>query len=140
MSKVIPVLGSKGFVKDLLVMVDEAMTNFYLSQRSQSDSWRGNITSLSDLIRLHGNDARDLKTHAQLALDSYFGRQFVYVDLKIDVIDNQTSLDLQIDAILGNGVDQVNVAHVIMSKDSVIKSIIDLQNNGAEVIPADLLR
>lgn len=139
MAKVIPVLGDKGFVTDLPIMVDEAMSNFYLTQRSQSDSFRGKLTSLADILRLYGNHSADLRVQMKTILGDYLERQFSYVDLTITTVDSPTSIQLQISAILGNGIDQMDIVHGIEYTDSRIKAIIDLQNDGKPVIPADVL-
>lgn len=138
MAKCIPILDANGFSTDLPIKADEAMSNFYITQRSQSDSFRGQVVSLSHLIQQHGNDPRTLQTETQRILGSYLERQFDGVDLRVTTEVTGPSIDLQIDAILRDGDDQINLVHAVTYTNSKIKSIIDLQNTGKEIIPADL--
>ena len=138
MAKCIPILDANGFSTDLPIKVDEAMSNFYVTQRSQSDSFRGKVVSLSHLIQKFGNDPRQLQEQTQTILGAYFQRQFDGVDLRVTTEVKGPSIDLQIDAILRDGDEQINLVHAVTYTNSKIKSIIDLQNNGKEIIPADL--
>lgn len=138
MAKCIPILDANGFSTDLPIKADEAMSNFYITQRSQSDSFRGQVVSLSHLIQQFGNDPRQLQEQTKRILGAYFERQFDGVDLAVTTEVNGPSIDLQIDAILRDGDDQINLVHAVTYTNSKIKSIIDLQNNGKEIIPADL--
>ncbi len=139
MAKVIPVLDEKGFVTDLKIKADQALSNFYLSQRSQSDSFRGNIVSLSDLLRRFGNDPKQLRDRTQELLSNYFARQFDAADVQVLTQVTGPSIDLQIDAILRDGDQEITLSHAVNATNSIIKSIIDLQNTGKEIIPADLI-
>lgn len=139
MAKVIPVLDEKGFVTDLVIKADQALSNFYISQRSQSDSFRGQIVSLSDLIRRFGSDPKQLRDAAQELLSNYFSRQFDAADVQVTTAVTGPSIDLQIDVILRDGAQEITLSHAVKATNSIIKSIIDLQNTGKEIIPADLL-
>ncbi len=140
MSRVIPVLGPAGFASDLTIKADEALTNFYVSQRSQSDMYRGNITSLGDLIARLGNNRTELENATRLALQSYLERQFDSVDLTVNAVEKGSSIDLQISAILRDGDKSIDIAHVATASDSRIRSVIDLQNEGRPFIPADFVQ
>ena len=139
MAKIIPVLDPNGFVSDLIIKVDQAMSNFYITLRSQTDSYRGNLVSLADLIREFGDNPRQLKEQATIILQGYFDRQFDEATLNIKAVDTPGSgIDLQIYAILRDGNNEVNIAHSVTAANSRIKAIIDLQNDGKEIINADL--
>lgn len=139
MARVVPVLGSAGFATDLTIKADEALTNFYISQRSQSDIYRGAIVSLGDIISRYGNSPSDLETEVRETLEDYFGRQFEEVNLDVKTVTKGPSIDLQIGAILRDGDKSIDIQHVVTSSDSKIRSIIDLQNDGKPFILADLL-
>ena len=138
-TRVIPVLGSAGFATDLTIKADEALTNFYISQRSQSDMYRRSIVSLGDLIANWGNSPIDLERETRSALEDYFERQFDEVTLDVSTVVTGNSIDLQIGAILRDGDKTIDIQHVVSSTDSKIRSIIDLQNDGKPFILADLL-
>lgn len=139
MAKVIPVLDPNGFVTDLIIKVDQAMSNFYITQRSQTDSFRGQLVSLSDLVRRFGDNTRKLQEETTQLLQSYFDRQFDEATLNVKAVDTPGSgIDLQIYAILRDGNNEVNIAHSVSATNSRIKAIIDLQNDGKEIINADL--
>lgn len=137
MARVIPVLGSAGFAVDMTIKADEAMSNFYICQRSQSDMYRGNIASLGDIISRLGNNSVDLPTEVQRVLSAYLGRQFSSVDLDVKANVQGSSIDLRITAILRDGKRSVDIAHVVSASDSKIRSIVDLQNNGKPIYLAD---
>lgn len=138
-TRVIPVLGSAGFATDLTIKADEALTNFYISQRSQSDMYRLSIVSLGDLIAKWGNSPIDLERETRSVLEDYFERQFDEVTLDVTTVVTGNSIDLQIGAILRDGDKTIDIQHVVSSADSKIRSIIDLQNDGKPFILADLL-
>lgn len=137
MARVIPVLGSAGFAVDMTIKADEAMSNFYICQRSQSDMYRGNIASLGDIISRLGNNSVDLPTEVQRVLSAYLERQFSSVDLDVKATVQGSSIDLRITAILRDGKRSVDIAHVVSASDSKIRSIVDLQNNGKPIYLAD---
>lgn len=139
MARVIPVLGSPGFATDLTIKADEALTNFYISQRSQSDIYRGSIASLGDIVAQYGNSSMDLESEVRDVLDSYLSRQFDEVTLDVNTVTKGNSIDLQISVILRDGTKSIDIQHVVTSSDSKIRSIIDLQNDGKPFILADLL-
>jgi len=138
-TRVIPVLGSAGFATDLTIKADEALTNFYVSQRSQSDIYRGSIVSLGDLVAKWGNSPIDLENETRSVLEDYFERQFDEVTLDVTSVVTGNSIDLQIGAILRDGDKTIDIQHVVSATDSKIRSIIDLQNDGKPFILADLL-
>lgn len=139
MARVIPVLGSAGFATDLTIKADEALTNFYISQKSQSDMYRGQIVSLGDIISRLGNNPSGLEDEVRDILDGYFSRLFDEVTLDVNTVVRGPSIDLQIGAILRDGDKSIDIQHVVTSSDSKIRSIIDLQNDGKPFILADLL-
>lgn len=137
MAKIVPVLDSNGWVTDLPIKADQALCNIYLTLRSQTDSFRGHLVSLADMIRQFGNNPRQLVDHVQETLQGYFDRQFEEANVKVSATETGPSIDLQIDAILRDGTEQINLVHAVTYTNSKIQSIIDLQNNGKEIIPAD---
>lgn len=139
MAKVIPVLGKAGFVTDLAIKADEALSNFYLTQQSQSDSFRGGLVSLAALLQKYGNNERILVEETTNLLQPYFDRQFDACNLKVVATLTGPNINLQIDAILRDGNDEITLVHAVTYTNSKIQSIIDLQNTGREIIPADLL-
>lgn len=139
MAKIIPVLDPNGFVSDLIIKVDQAMSNFYITLRSQSDSYRGQLVSLSDLVRTYGDQPRQLQERTRELLQTYFDRQFDEATLNVKAAEiGGSGIDLQIYAILRDGTNEVNIAHSVTAANSRIKSIIDLQNEGKAIVFADL--
>jgi len=139
MPRIIPVLGSPGFASDLTIKADEALSNFYITQRSQSDMYRGSVVSLGDIISRYGNNPQELESEVRRVLEPYFQRQFDEVTLTVTTTTKDSSIDLQISAILRDGNKSIDLQHVVTSTDSKIRSIIDLQNDGTPFISVDLL-
>lgn len=140
MAKVIPVLGPAGFTSDLTIKADEALSNFYITQRTQSDMYRHSISSLGSIIVETGMDEMLLENKVRSTLESYLGKQFDQVDLTVSTSVNPSGgIDLQISAILRDGEKTIDIHHVVTAKDSRIRSIINLQNEGRPFIHADLL-
>ena len=137
MAKIVPIFDRKGFITDLVTKADQAMCNLYLTQRSQTDSFRGHVVSLADIIMQYGNNTRDLVNNTTTILQGDFDRQFEECTLSIYAKENGPGIDLHIDAILRDGNEQINLVHAVNYTNSKIKSIIDLQNQGKEIIPAD---
>lgn len=137
MARIVPVLGPAGFASDLTIKADEALANFYIAQRSQSDMYRGSVASLSDIISRVGNNAMDLESETRRVLEAYLQRQFDEVTLDVTTVTRGSSIDLQISAILRDGEQSLDLQHVVTASDSKIRSIIDLQNHGRPFITAD---
>lgn len=139
MARVIPVLGPAGFASDLTIKADEALANFYITQKSQSDFYRGSVVSLSAIISKYGNNPIELQNETYATLNGYFTRQFDVAELTVTAVDKGASIDLQISVILRDGDRSIDIAHVVTASDSKIRSIIDLQNEGRPFVPADVL-
>lgn len=139
MARVVPVLGSEGFATDLIIKADQALANFYVSQKSQTDMYRGQIVSLGNYISRYGNSPMELETEVRDGLEGYFERQFDEADVEVRTVVTGSSIDLQISVILRDGENTIDIRHVVTSSDSKIRSIIDLQNDGKPFITADLL-
>lgn len=139
MAIVVPVIDANGFVTDINLKADHALSNFYITQRSQTDHFRGSVTSLADIIRRFGNNPMQLQEHTQAVLEVYLGSQFEAVDLTVTATTTGPSINLQIEAILRDGANAINLVHAVTATNSIIKSIIDLQNDGKEIIPADTI-
>lgn len=134
MARVIPVLGAAGFATDLSIKADEAMANFYITQRSQTDMYRGQVTSLSSIISEFGNNRMNLENEVRRVLQNYLERQFDSVELTVSAESTLTSIDLQISAILRDGNKSIDLKHIVSAVNSKIRSIIDLQNDGRPFI------
>lgn len=133
MARVVPVLGSAGFTDDITIKVDQVLSNFYLTQASQTDVYRGSVVSMPDIIRRYGNDPLVLERETRNVLDGYLSRHFDEVNLTINAILSGDSIDLQITAILRDGERSLDIHHAVNSKNSKIRSIIDLQNDGKPI-------
>lgn len=139
MGKVVPVLGAAGFSSDLVVKVDQVMSNFYICQPSQSDFFRDNIASLGGIIAMHGNSEIACVREIREKFGPYLSRQFDEV-IQLDINSSTTTdggIEIQITAIVRDGNKSIDIAHVVSSKDSKIRSIIDLQNDGRPIKFAD---
>lgn len=135
----IPVLGPAGFTTDINIKADEALANFYISQRSQSDLYRHSTSSLGSLVAAYGNDAITMEREVKETLDNYLGRQFEQADVTVDAHDLDTGgFELRISVILRDGDTALDIRHMVETEESKIKSIIDLQNHGKPFIHADL--
>lgn len=134
MPKIIPVLGGAGFASDLAVKADQAISNFYITLRSQSDLYRGSVTSLSDIIANYGSNRLRLRDEVKQSLGLYLERQFDDVDLVVNAEETTDGgIELQISLILRDGDRYVDIQHLVSSKDSRIRSIVDLQNEGRPI-------
>ncbi len=136
MARVIPVLGAAGFATDLTIKADEVMSNFYITQRSQTDLYRGQVTSLSSIVSQFGNNRLELENEVRLRLQNYLDRQFDSAELDVSALSTPSGIDLQISAILRDGDKSIDLKHVVSSANSKIRSIIDLQNDGKPFIAA----
>ena len=60
MGKPLPTLSSSGFVSGIAEKADRLMSYYFVSEDSQSNLYRGQITSLPKQIQLLGNDEQAL--------------------------------------------------------------------------------
>lgn len=139
MARTVPVLGPAGFTTDMVIKADHAMSNFYITLPSQTDIYRGSVTSLGDIIRRYGNDALQVEQEMQRSLTGYLERQFEEVSVSVTAVTHADRIEIQITAILRDGEKNLDLHHVVTATDSKIRSIIDLQNNGRLIIQDALL-
>lgn len=74
--KVVPELGAGGWVEDPIEQLNLLFGHMLSADYSQSNIYRGNVTSIQYLIANHQDDPTNLKSAVDAALTEYLGRYF----------------------------------------------------------------
>ena len=133
MGNVLPTLSSSGFVSGIAEKADRLMSYYFASEASQSNLYRGEITSLPKQIQLLGNDEAALSTRIRTELERLFGNYFDGVEVNVNTdIPNAADpnrINVTVSATLIEGGQQYSLGRLINVVNSRIAKIIDINNN-----------
>lgn len=129
-------LGKEGLLADPDLKIDYLMASFFFSKHSQTTLYRGNITSLTKLIQLHGNDPLTMKRELEDALIKYLRKYFPSVDITVTVEDpDEPGIKLQLNGMVSNEtsiqINPISIGYSLYTRDSIVKSIIKLTTGEA---------
>lgn len=133
MGNILPTLSSSGWVDEIAEKADRVMAYFFVSEYSQSNIFRGNITSLPHLIQKFGNEPEVLKSEISRKVQDLLGRYFdeVSVDAEITNEDQPHSrMDLQITVRLRDNGVSYSLARVIKTLNGKVEEFIRVNNEG----------
>lgn len=88
----VPTLTSAGWVSDIVTKATSLMDYFLTSEESQSQLFRGNISSLPYLVQQHGNEPYRLEERTQSTLTRYLSKYFEEAQVRVSA-DNLESED-----------------------------------------------
>jgi len=91
MSSAIPHLSRDGWLKDPSTMVNKLFEYFLVSEYSQSNTYRGKITSLKYILE-QNTASDDIKSEIIKALVNMYNRYFTDILINIDITDDDTSM------------------------------------------------
>lgn len=133
MGRALPTLSSSGFVNGIAEKADRLMSYYFTSEASQSNLYRGEITSLPKQIQLLGNDESGLASRIRVELERLFGYYFDAVEFEVITdVPNPTDpnrINVTISATLIDNGQQYSLGRLINVVDSQIARIIDINNN-----------
>ncbi len=99
--KLVPTLSGRGWLRSPAEKVDQILSWFYVSDYSQSELFRGNITSFAYLVQRYGSDKNQLTSRTESTLESYFKRYLpgTIVEVTAEYLDK----------VIGDGPYQLNI-------------------------------
>lgn len=128
----IPTLTPKGFVEAIQDKADAVMLNFYVSQYSQTNLFRGANKPLAYLVQQSGDNAVAIRDALEMELRKYLERVFESVPvLEVSSTEEGNGINLRLDVMVRDGGKEYSFGHEIMTSNSKIVDIIDLNNSGS---------
>jgi hypothetical protein len=83
---VVPTLSSFGWVNSPAVKADVLMAHFFEANKSQTNLYGPNVSSLQWLIQQKGNDPNALASAVESALSAYLGRYFDGASISVQAL------------------------------------------------------
>jgi hypothetical protein len=125
-------LGKEGTIADVDRKVDYLMCCYFFSKHSQTTFYLGQVSSLTKIIQMYGDDAIDIQRELQLDLQEFLQKFFTSVQVEISVDDVEPGISLQIDAIVSDGesinTNPTSVGYSLSINNSKLKSIVNMTN------------
>lgn len=123
----VPTLSSKGYIRTTQEKIDHLLAYALLSNASQSTMFRGEITSLQELIQRTQGDRVGLQAQCDTLFNGYFSRYFDDVATDIQVQDDPKDgrkLILRIYIQVRDGNQTLSVGHSIQFMDGLFQKVI----------------
>lgn len=133
MGNILPTLSSSGWIEEIAEKADRVMTYFFVSEYSQSDSFKGNITSLPHLIQKFGNDPLTLKSEVSRKLQGLLERYFDEASVGTEITNEDqahSKMDLEVSVMLRDGGEAYSLARVIKTLNGKVEEFIRVNNEG----------
>ena len=128
-------LGKAGAVEDIDLKIDYLMCCYFFSKYSQTTYFLGNVHSLTKIIQQYGNDPYTIASQLKRDLYNFLSLGFttVNVDVTLDTTTVGPGINLLINGIVSDGdsidVDSRSIGYSLSTKDSNLKSILDIVND-----------
>lgn len=128
-SNALPTLSTFGWVNATAEKADKLFSHFFASDALQSHVYRGNITSLPNLIQQYGNDPNAITNKMRQELSIYLGRYFDSVDVEVnyEMVD-ESLIKLKVYARLTEKGKEYSLGKLLEVSGNTIKQIINLNN------------
>lgn len=131
----VPTLSTSGWVSEIAEKADKLLSYFFVSEASQTNLYKGSITSLPEILKKHGNDEHDLRRVAQSTLQRYFALHFesaeVTVNTRPTTEEGQYGLELEIDVTVLEAGKQHSLGMLVSTLNSSIMKIANINNMGS---------
>lgn len=88
-----PTLDTDSWVNTPIKVADYLFSHFFLADYSQTAIFIGQVTSFAWILQHYQSDMSQIMTQTQLALSTYFSKQFNEVEVQIDEIPNPDSIN-----------------------------------------------
>lgn len=130
----LPTLSSSGWVEELAEKADKLMSYFLIAEESQTSMYRGQITSLTSLLRLNSNDEYALRSDVRDSLEAYLRRYFDDVDVTVNITENadigKHGLDIELDVTIVEAGNRYSLGRLVSTVNASIMKIFKLNNDG----------
>lgn len=132
MAAKVPTMSSSGFVEDIAEKADRLMSYYFVSESSQSNLYRGQITSLPAQIQQHGHDEVNLVEAVRNELTTYLSRFFDGMDVNVrSDLPNKNDpnrINLTVNVIVVQDGKQYSLGRLVSVLNSKIVDIVDINN------------
>jgi signal recognition particle subunit SEC65 len=129
----LPLLTEEAWNNDSLSVLDGLIAHFYASDYSQTYIYKDQVASLAYLI-YQNKDHDELRNAVSNTLERYVRRYFDEVDVKCEIIQDSENPGLYTIIIscivIDNEGVEYSIAKAIKIKDSKLKSIVTVNNEG----------
>lgn len=126
MGTVIPSLGGTGWISDVKSKMVQMFSHALVSDYSQSNLFKGSVTSIPKIIAIYGHDQGLLVSELEAKLKNYYISVFSNVDVKViarDIIDSDNyALSISVE-VTENG-EIFQLASLADVNDSVLGKVI----------------
>jgi hypothetical protein len=128
----VPTLTAKGWATDMETKADMLLSYYFTSQYSQSNLYRGGISSLQYQLQQWGNNPMSLQNYLQTAISTYLSKYFDSANVLITIVDPTSQQDqrmtVQVDArVTQNGV-TASLGRLVYFLNATIVSIMNMNN------------
>lgn len=129
----IATLGREGVITDPIKGLNYIMSCFFFSKYSQTPLYKGQVISLSNLIKQSGDDHLDISSAIEKNLTVLLERYFKSVQVTCLATREEPDihLDLTVTVVPNEGAmkDTIDLGYALTVADSTFKTIIDRLNN-----------
>jgi len=87
MTTTLPMLSGEGWLQDPTLIMTRLFSHMFLTDHSQSNVYRGNVTSLQYVLSQHGQNPTELTSEVEKAVKLYYSRYFSNVDVSFTLND-----------------------------------------------------
>ena len=124
-------LSSHGWISKGQLLDDLWFSNFFLSDKSQSNTYSG-VISFAGILHETNNDMQATITQLEYHLKKYFGDLYQYVDCEVSEYPTESSAaTIQIFLSFGDDTTAMkNLQKLIEIEGSSVKRIVDYNNQG----------
>lgn len=133
MGNILPTLSSSGWIEEVAEKADRVMSYFFVSEYSQSEIFKGNVTSLPHLIQQFGNDPLVLREEVTRKLQGLLERYFeeAVVTTEITNEDQPASrIDLEISVRVREDGESYSLAKLVKTVNGKVEEFIRVNNEG----------
>lgn len=88
-----PSLTIDGWTKSSIHVADQMLSDFFLSEYSQTATWPDKVKSFPWLVQRYADDASQLALQVQEHLRNYFSQQFTEVQVEVTAINDVDSVN-----------------------------------------------
>lgn len=125
-----PSLTAEGFVKDPQRIAAMLMTNALASDASQSNLYRGAVTSIQSIIQKTGQDVRAMTQMLQNELENMYRRYFDQASFEVRIeplsAEKPNTLNIKLEGkIVSDGV-RYDLGRALMVNEGVIQKVIPI--------------
>lgn len=129
-----PGLTIEGWVKTPTTVADKLLSDFFLSDYSQTYAFKGGVSSFSKLIQLHTGELQKLVTETTDRLSTYLRKFFPEVNLEIDYestdgSDNSYALKIYLEMVDTVG-QRLTLGRLLSVENNVITSLMSILREG----------